>query len=45
MSRTRGSRPDQDIRFEYCPESFTATEPDFALEVCEAVMDVFETEA
>ncbi|HEX3563631.1 MAG TPA: 2-isopropylmalate synthase, partial [Solirubrobacterales bacterium] len=35
-------RPDQDIRFEYTPESFTATEPDYALEVCEAVMDVFE---
>jgi len=35
-------RPDQDIRFEYSPESFTATEPDYALEVCEAVMDVFE---
>jgi 2-isopropylmalate synthase len=35
-------RSDQDIRFEYSPESFTATEPDYALEVCEAVMDVFE---
>jgi 2-isopropylmalate synthase len=35
-------RPDQDIRFEYSPESFTATEPDYALEICEAVMDVFE---
>ena len=35
-------RPDQDIRFEYSPESFTATEPDYALEVCEAVMDIFE---
>jgi 2-isopropylmalate synthase len=35
-------RPDQDIRFEYTPESFTATEPEYALEVCEAVMDVFE---
>ncbi len=35
-------RPDQDIRFEYSPESFTATEPDYALEVCESVMDVFE---
>ncbi len=35
-------RPDQDIRFEYSPESFTATEPEYALEVCEAVMDVFE---
>src|SRR5882757_7528388 len=36
------ARPDQDIRFEYSPESFTATEPEYALEVCEAVMDVFE---
>src|SRR3978361_1362554 len=35
-------RPDQDIRFEYSPESYTATEPEFALEICEAVMDVFE---
>ena len=29
------------IRFEYSPESYTGTEPDFAVEVCEAVMDVF----
>jgi 2-isopropylmalate synthase len=35
-------RPDQAIRFEYSPESFTATEPEYALEVCESVMDVFE---
>jgi len=35
-------KPNQDIRFEYSPESFTATEPEYALEVCEAVMDVFE---
>src|SRR5689334_489423 len=28
------------IRYEYSPESFTGTEPDFALEVCEAVMGV-----
>jgi 2-isopropylmalate synthase len=31
-----------DVGYEYSPESFTATEPDYALEVCEAVMDVFE---
>jgi 2-isopropylmalate synthase len=31
-----------DVRFEYSPESFTATEADYALEVCKAVMDVFE---
>ena len=29
-----------EIRWEYSPESFTLTEPDFALEVCHAVMDV-----
>jgi 2-isopropylmalate synthase len=34
--------PDTQIRYEYSPESFTATEPDYALEVCEAVMDVIE---
>lgn len=31
-----------DLRYEYSPESFTATEPDFALEVCSRVMDVIE---
>ncbi|MFD7553425.1 MULTISPECIES: 2-isopropylmalate synthase [unclassified Streptomyces] len=31
-----------EILFEYSPESFTATEPDFALEICEAVMDVWQ---
>jgi len=28
-----------DVRFEYSPESFTGTELEFALEVCEAVLD------
>jgi 2-isopropylmalate synthase len=32
--------PTTQIRYEYSPESFTLTEPDFAIEVCEAVMDV-----
>ena len=27
-------------RFEYSPESFTGTEPEYALEVCNAVLDV-----
>lgn len=31
-----------EIRYEYSPESFTGTEPEFALEICEAVMDVIE---
>ena len=34
--------PDTDIRYEYSPESFTGTEPEFALEICEAVMEVIE---
>ena len=33
------SMGDTAIRYEYSPESFTLTEPDFAIEVCEAVMD------
>jgi 2-isopropylmalate synthase len=33
-------RPSQDIRFEYSPESFTSTEIDFAVEICESVMEV-----
>ena len=27
------------IRYEYSPESFTGTETDYAVEICEAVMD------
>ena len=30
------------VRYEYSPESFTGTEPEFAVEICEAVMDVIE---
>lgn len=33
-------RPTADIRFEYSPESFTSTEIDFAVEICESVMHV-----
>ncbi|MBR5253068.1 MAG: 2-isopropylmalate synthase [Clostridia bacterium] len=31
-----------DYRYEYSPESFTGTEPDFALEICNAVLDVWK---
>lgn len=30
------------IRYEYSPESFTGTEIDFAIEICEAVMETLE---
>lgn len=32
-------------RFEYSPESFTGTEPEYALEVCNAVLDVWQPQA
>ena len=36
------SMPATDVRFEYSPESFTGTELDYAVEVCNAVNDVWE---
>src|ERR1039458_170510 len=34
--------PGTEIAYEYSPESFTGTEPEFAVEICEAVMEVLE---
>jgi 2-isopropylmalate synthase len=34
--------PDTHLTYEYSPESFTGTEPEYAVEICEAVMDVIE---
>ena len=34
--------PDTRIRYEYSPESFTGTEPEYAVEICDAVMDALE---
>ncbi len=31
-----------DVRYEYSPESFTGTEPDYGIEICEAVMDALD---
>ena len=33
--------PETNFQFEYSPESFTGTEVDYAMEVCEAVMDTW----
>lgn len=33
---------DGNFRFEYSPESFTGTEPEYALEVCNEVLDILE---
>jgi 2-isopropylmalate synthase len=34
--------PETEIVYQYSPESFTGTELDFAVEICEAVMDVWQ---
>jgi 2-isopropylmalate synthase len=36
------SAGDTEVRFEYSPESYTGTELDYALEVCSAVIDVWQ---
>lgn len=39
------SYPETNFRFEYSPESFTGTEMDFAAEICNAVIEVWEPTA
>jgi 2-isopropylmalate synthase len=34
--------PDSDVTYQYSPESFTSTEMEFAVEICDAVIDVWE---
>src|SRR5690606_41254572 len=34
--------PDTAVRYEYSPESFTGTEPDYGIEICAAVMEAIE---
>lgn len=36
------AKTEGNFRFEYSPESFTGTEMEFALEICNKVLDVFE---
>ncbi|MFG1416949.1 2-isopropylmalate synthase [Xanthobacter sp. V0B-10] len=35
-------RPETDFTFQYSPETFCFTEPEFALEICERVLDVWQ---
>ncbi|MBK1701174.1 2-isopropylmalate synthase [Thiococcus pfennigii] len=42
VRREAAKYPGVDWTFQYSPESFTATEPDYAVEICEAVMAVWE---
>lgn len=36
------AKTEGNFRFEYSPESFTGTEPKFALEICNAVIDIWQ---
>jgi len=42
VKREAAKYPETDWMFEYSPESFTNTEMDYAVEICEAVMDVMQ---
>jgi 2-isopropylmalate synthase len=42
LCKELAGRTDTEIMFEYSPESFHGTELDFALEICEAVMESWE---
>ncbi len=42
LKREAQKFPDTEWQFEYSPESFTTTEMDYAVEICEAVIDVWQ---
>ncbi|HLQ85977.1 MAG TPA: 2-isopropylmalate synthase, partial [Salinisphaeraceae bacterium] len=42
IKENAAARPGVHWRLEYSPESFSSTEPDFAVAICEAVMDVWQ---
>jgi 2-isopropylmalate synthase len=45
IAELRDSVPETEMLLEYSPESFTGTELDFAVEICEAVMEVWKPTA
>lgn len=42
VKREAEKNPATEWVFEYTPESFTSTEPEYAVEICEAVLDVWQ---
>jgi 2-isopropylmalate synthase len=42
IAELAAARPDTEWVFQYSPESFTGTELDYAVEICEAVMEVYK---
>jgi len=45
FDRLAAGMPETKFAFEYSPESFTGTEPEFALRICNAVIDVWKPSA
>jgi 2-isopropylmalate synthase len=45
IKKLAGEAKGTKVLFEYSPESFTGTELDYAIEICEAVMDVWQPTA
>lgn len=42
LQREAANYPDTQWQFQYSPESFSSTEMDYAVEICEAVLDVWQ---
>jgi 2-isopropylmalate synthase len=42
VKKCESTIPQTKVSYEYSPESFTGTEPDYAVEICSAVMDVID---
>jgi len=42
FNQLAAAQPETDWRFQYSPETFTATELDFAKEICDAVLEVWQ---
>jgi len=42
VKREAAKHPESEWQFQYSPESFTTTEMDYAVEICEAVIDVWQ---
>lgn len=42
LCKEYADKAEGNIRLEYSPESFTGTEPEFAVEICNAVLDIWQ---
>ncbi|MBO4992593.1 MAG: 2-isopropylmalate synthase [Firmicutes bacterium] len=45
FNKYKAAHPETEYTFQYSPESFTGTEPEFALEICNRVIDIWKPTA